>query len=71
MNLSEHFTLEEMVYSPTAARLGLDNTCIRDLHEIAEYHQITMGELIEQMTRYHKMKEQAIPKYNEAHEEEE
>lgn len=31
MNLSPHFTLAELIYSPTAVRFGLDNTPPEDL----------------------------------------
>lgn len=40
MNLSQHFTLEEMTASNTAARKGLDNTpdeaALENLHRLAE-----------------------------------
>jgi zinc D-Ala-D-Ala carboxypeptidase len=40
MNLSEHFTLEELTASDTAARFGLDNTpspsAVQNLHILAE-----------------------------------
>jgi len=41
MNLSEHFTLEEMVFSQTAVRKGIDNTpdtiVIRNLTNLCEH----------------------------------
>ena len=33
MNLSEHFTLEELTYSDTAIRAGIDNTAPVDLYD--------------------------------------
>ena len=33
MNLSEHFTLEELCYSDTAIRNGIDNLAPVDLHD--------------------------------------
>ena len=41
MNLTDHFTLEEMVLSETASRLGLDNTPneeqVRNLTRVAQF----------------------------------
>lgn len=40
MNLSQHFTLEEMTFSPTAIKKGIDNTpneqCIKNLAALCE-----------------------------------
>ena len=41
MNLSKHFTLDEMLKSPTAQRLGIDNTPnaeqLENLRDLVEY----------------------------------
>jgi hypothetical protein len=42
MNLSEHFTLEELTFSSTAARRGIDNTAPAD---VAEHLAVTAAGL--------------------------
>jgi hypothetical protein len=41
MNLTQHFTLEELVFSSTAARLGIDNT--PSLEYVARLTKTAMG----------------------------